>query len=72
MYKSISKKIAKKIGDRGPTIAIGSQALFQIEIGIAITISISTKDRDRDRDLNFGDRGHALQTSNFMDLVHIF
>ena len=51
-------------------IAIGSQKLFQIEIGIAIAISISHEDRDRDRDLDFGDRGHALRmTKNINFLI---
>ena len=59
-WKLSIKRSLKRSGDHGAAIAIGSQIIFQIEIGIAIAISISNVDRDRDCDLNFGDRGHAL------------
>ena len=48
------KKIAQKIGDREATIEIG------------IADHFSNGDRDRDRDLNFGDRSHALVSSNMV------
>ena len=54
--KSVSKKIAKKIGDRYATIAIEITDLF---LNCDRDLNFH-KDRDCDRDRDFGDRANAL------------
>ena len=63
------KRLLKISAITHSAIAIGSQMIFQIEIGIEIEIAISISSRDRDRDLNFCDRGHALDKGQCSDRI---